>query len=145
MGIFMHRIRRPNIGSSNYWSTLFSDWLIYDLEIVVLHWSDGITQDSSNSKRNVWTLVIRKGSTHWKIAKTAMFNRRPMGSLIVNIFQSNLFWWFTTKSFKIKSSPRDHTGAHVSLVNCQSRSNFKWTPCILLNKLLIHELFYYEF
>ena len=45
-------------------------------------------------KKDAWTLVIRRDSTHSKITKTAMFNRRPMGSPILNIFESNLLQWF---------------------------------------------------
>ena len=69
------------------------DWF-RTLKLWFLHWPDRITRDSSNSKRNVWTLVIRRGSTHSKISKTAMFNQRPMGSPILNIFESNLLQWF---------------------------------------------------
>ena len=59
-----------------------------------LHYSDRVTQDSSNLERITWTLVIRRGSAHSKISKTAMFNQRPTGSPILNIFRSNLLQWF---------------------------------------------------
>ena len=73
------------------------DWLIdwfRNSKSWCLHWSGRVTQDSSNCKRNVWTLVIRRGSIHSEISKTAMFDRRLMGSPILNIFESNLLQWF---------------------------------------------------
>ena len=59
-----------------------------------LHWSDGVPKIHRTLEGISWTLVLRRGSTHSKITKTAMFNRRPMGSPILNIFQSNLLQWF---------------------------------------------------
>ena len=68
------------------------------LQIIVRHTTirafSTYHSDSANSKRNVWTLVIHRSSTHSKISKTAMFNQRPMGSPILNIFKSNLLQWF---------------------------------------------------
>ena len=49
-----------------------------------------------------------------------MFNRRPMRSPILKIFESNLFCnEFIFEFVNIKSLLRDHTGANVSLANFQ--------------------------
>ena len=68
-----------------------------------------------------------------KASKTAMFNRRPMGSPILNISNRIFCSDFISKFFEIKSLPKDHTGANVSLAKFQSRSNLlsRW-PVLFL-------------
>ena len=105
-----------------------------------LHWSGRVTHASSNFKRNVWTLVIRRGSVHSKISKTAMFNRRPTGSPFLNIFESNLLQWFYNWIFNIETLLRDHTGANFPLARFQSRPNVKQTTCIQRSALCFFPL-----